>query len=281
MAQIEIIDDDRALELLQEALYVRGHEVRLRKTAADALEHLQEIANSDIIVLDIMMEWPAAFSAGTPRAVRSTGIVLYRKIRELNPNVKIIIYSVFRDDALLSTISRDRNGKFVSKLDGRKLSEIANIIEEFIGLLPNRPMVFIVHGHDDAGKLELKNYLQNTLGMHEPIILHEQPNLGRLILEKLEDYAMQSGLVFVLLTPDDVCLNNGTNDERRRARQNVIFELGYFLGIYGRRSGRIILLHRGPLDIPSDISGLIYIDISHGVEAAGEQIRREIQHATG
>ena len=61
-------------------------------------------------------------------------------------------------------------------------------------------------------------------------------------------------------------------------RQNVIFEMGFFLAHLGRKSGRVILLHKGPIDLPSDISGVVYVDISHGIEAAGEAIRREVQN---
>jgi predicted nucleotide-binding protein len=88
-----------------------------------------------------------------------------------------------------------------------------------------------------------------------------------------------SALVFVLLTSDDVGAEAATpNDKRRRARQNVIFEMGFFLGALGRESGRVLLLHKGPLEIPSDLSGIIYIDITNGIEAAGESIRKEINH---
>lgn len=136
---------------------------------------------------------------------------------------------------------------------------------------------FIVHGHDETAKLQLKNYLQNILRLPEPIILHEQPSLGRTIIEKFEAYAVQANLVFVLLTPDDrMSTNEQSDQEKRRARQNVIFEMGYFLGQLGRSSGRVLLLHKGNIDIPSDIAGIIYIDISHGIEAAGENIRREL-----
>lgn len=130
--------------------------------------------------------------------------------------------------------------------------------------------IFIVHGHDNVAKLELKNYIQNTLKLGEPIILAEKASIGLTIIEKFEKYASSCNLVFVLLTPDDVY------GSERRARQNVIFEMGYFLGKLGRKSGRVILLYKGNLDIPNDISGLIYINIDNGIEAAGEEIRREI-----
>lgn len=137
--------------------------------------------------------------------------------------------------------------------------------------------IFIVHGHDNAAKLELKNYLQNTLKLPEPIILHEKPNHGYTIFQKLEKHAIDATCAFILLTPDDVMASDSEGDDRLyRARQNVILELGYFLGFFGRESGRVILLHKGTLDIPSDIHGIVYIDITNGIEAAGEKIRLEL-----
>ncbi|MCK4793113.1 MAG: nucleotide-binding protein [Desulfobacteraceae bacterium] len=134
---------------------------------------------------------------------------------------------------------------------------------------------FMVHGHDEAAKLGLKDYLQNTLGLPEPVILHQQPNKGRTVIEKFEECSEDIDVAFVLLTPDDIGgLPEG--EQRERARQNVIFELGVFVGRFGRRSGRIILLYKGDLEIPSDLAGIVYIDISNGIEAAGEKIRKEL-----
>ncbi len=140
-----------------------------------------------------------------------------------------------------------------------------------------RPRTFIVHGQDDALKLELKNYVQNTLKLGEPIILHEQPSMGRTIIEKFEHYAEDRDLVFVLLTPDDVVATSEDNNTKRRARQNVVFELGYFLAKLERRKGKVIVLYKGLLELPSDIQGLVYIDVSHGIQASGELIRNELQ----
>lgn len=63
---------------------------------------------------------------------------------------------------------------------------------------------FIVHGHDDVAKLELKNYLQNNLRLPEPVILHEAAAYGRTLVEKFEHYAREVNLVFVILSPDDM-----------------------------------------------------------------------------
>lgn len=114
--------------------------------------------------------------------------------------------------------------------------------------------------------------------MPEPVILHEQSNRGRTLIEKFEQVSNDSDVVFVLLTPDDrIAQPNESDDDKRRARQNVIFEMGYFLGKLGRSSGKVILLYKGQLELPSDISGIVYINIDHGVEQAGEYIRRELR----
>ncbi len=139
------------------------------------------------------------------------------------------------------------------------------------------PRSFIVHGRNNETKLALKNYLQNTLKLGEPVILHEQASQGRTVMEKFEQTARSVDLVFVILTPDDKgCIAADPDSEKRRARQNVIFEMGYFFAKLQRTSGRVILLHEGGKELPSDIAGIVYIDISNGVEAAGEDIRTEL-----
>jgi predicted nucleotide-binding protein len=140
-----------------------------------------------------------------------------------------------------------------------------------------RPQLFIVHGQDEGTKLAVKTYLHDRLRLPEPIILHEHPNRGRTLIEKFEDLAETADGAVVLLTPDDHYVDKeGTIEELGRARQNVILELGYFLGKFGRRSGKVLLLYKKPLYIPSDINGVVYIDITMGVESAGEKIRCEL-----
>ncbi len=132
--------------------------------------------------------------------------------------------------------------------------------------------IFIVHGHDENERYVLKDYLQNTLNYPEPIILSDTAGRGRTIIECFEDETEHVGLVFVLATPDDF-----VNENSRRARQNVIFELGYCMGKLGRKSGRVIVLRKGDVDIPSDLGGILYINIDNGIAAAGEQIRKAIE----
>jgi predicted nucleotide-binding protein len=135
-----------------------------------------------------------------------------------------------------------------------------------------------VHGHDRQSLFELKDYLQNTLRLDEPVVLQQMPGQGRTLIEKFESEAEATELVFVLLTPDDRSADTSdTNTEKRRARQNVIFEMGFFLGKLGRTSGRVLLLYKDSLDIPSDIAGIEYIDITNGIESSGEKIRKELR----
>ena len=117
--------------------------------------------------------------------------------------------------------------------------------------------VFVVHGHDE----EMKQVVARTPTSLElePIILHEQSNQGRAIIEKFEDYSNVPFAV-ILLSPDDKGYrsNEPPGSARPRARQNVILELGFFIGRLGRE--HVFTLLRGDQDfeIPSDYSGVIY-----------------------
>lgn len=117
--------------------------------------------------------------------------------------------------------------------------------------------VFLVHGRDD-GTLSTVARTLEQLGL-DPIVLQEQPNQGRTIIEKFEDYAGTVGFAVVLGTPDDEGRLISEQELRPRMRQNVIFELGYFAGKIGR--GRVVALTKGDVEIPSDYSGVLYIPL--------------------
>ena len=114
--------------------------------------------------------------------------------------------------------------------------------------------VFIVHGHDEAAKESVARLLEKL--ELDPIILHEQPNRGRTVIEKFEDYS-DVGFTVVLLTPDDVgAAKEDAEHLKPRARQNVLFELGFFIGKLGRE--KVCALHKGDVDILSDFSGVLW-----------------------
>lgn len=121
-----------------------------------------------------------------------------------------------------------------------------------------RRKIFVVHGHDDAMRETVARMLE-TLEL-VPIILHERPNLGRTIIEKVERNADVEFAV-VLLSPDDQGSVIDDVEElplRGRARQNVVLEFGYFLGKLGRE--RVCPIVKGELEIPGDIDGVVYLN---------------------
>lgn len=135
--------------------------------------------------------------------------------------------------------------------------------------IEEKDRVFIVHGRDDSTKMTIAQFLKD-LGL-EPIILHEQPNKGRTLIEKFEDH---SNVVYavVLLTPDDLGgLVSEPNNQSPRARQNVIFEMGHFFGRLGR--GRVCALLSSEVERPSDIDGILYIPMDQTGEWKGSLLR--------
>ncbi|MGV8865584.1 MAG: TIR domain-containing protein [Janthinobacterium svalbardensis] len=112
--------------------------------------------------------------------------------------------------------------------------------------------IFIVHGHDDVARLTVARFIEK-IGF-EAIILSEQSNQGRTIIEKIEAHG-DVGFAVVLLTPDDV--GGKTADTLQpRARQNVLLELGYFMCRLGR--SRVCTLAKGNLEIPTDFAGMVW-----------------------
>jgi predicted nucleotide-binding protein len=114
--------------------------------------------------------------------------------------------------------------------------------------------IFIVHGHDHEMKNDVARVVQ-LLGF-EPIILHEQPNKGRTLIEKFEDHGETAGFAIVLMSADDEGRAKGSDSLAPRARQNVVLELGYFVGKAARK--RVCALMRGGVEIPSDIVGVVF-----------------------
>jgi CheY-like chemotaxis protein len=278
--RIFVVDDDLAMEAVSDAFHYRGHEARRLSSASAALSNVDEIAGADLLILDIIMPWPLEIPASSLGRNQTAGMEVYRSIRAKNPKLPIIAYSGTQDGAVIAAFRDDPATTFLSKWESHSIEELLRSAYEMLGLADvQKPKVFIVHGHDETTKLALKNFLQNKLHLPEPIILHEQPSLGRTVIEKFEDYAFDASIVCVVLTPDDVgAAISDSDDLKRRGRQNVIFELGYFLGQLGRKSGRVLLLHHGPIELPSDLAGIIYIDISKGIDSAAEQIRLELEN---
>lgn len=117
----------------------------------------------------------------------------------------------------------------------------------------NKKDVFIVHGHNE----ELKEKVARTLEKLKlnPLILHEQSDEGLTVIEKFEKHS-NVDFAIVLLTYDDYGNAKSNDEKNKRARQNVILELGYFIGKLGR--SKVMPLYEKNVELPSDISGVLY-----------------------
>ena len=130
----------------------------------------------------------------------------------------------------------------------------------------------MIHGHDTNSLLRLKDFI-NKLGLNS-IILNEQPNNGMTIIEKFEHFANKCAFALALLTPDDLQASELSTGEIYRARQNVILEMGWFMGKLGRP--KVVLIHAGSVELPSDITGLVYLEFQKNISEISEMLRDEL-----
>lgn len=141
--------------------------------------------------------------------------------------------------------------------------------------------VFVVHGRDDRPKTDLEMLL-SEIGL-DPIVLHRQPDEGNTLIEKLEKHSAV-GYAFILLTPDEIAYlradESKPENERakyRRARPNVIFEFGFFVGQLGRAN--VSCIYTGDVEIPSDLAGLVYKRYNESVNEIAYEIIKELKAA--
>jgi predicted nucleotide-binding protein len=168
-------------------------------------------------------------------------------------------YDIEPEEATLSVLASNRKSKLGKEISGKEeilMGEKDKLIQK---------KIFIVHGRDELAKTTIARFLENL--KLEPIILHEQSSSSRTLIEKLENYSDVTFAV-VLLTPDDVgtLSENVTLTDKKlkeklsfRARQNVILELGYFIGKLGRN--KVCALYKGNIELPTDYSGIVYISM--------------------
>lgn len=144
---------------------------------------------------------------------------------------------------------------------------------------PKSKKVFVVHGHDDVAKTSLEVFL-HEIGL-EPVVLHRQADQGLTVIEKFEKHS-DVGYAFILLTPDEVAYLASEAPkpevERKtelRARPNVIFEFGYFVGKLGR--SKVCCLYTGGVTLPSDVSGMIYKRYEKSVEEVAYSVIKDLK----
>lgn len=217
--------------------------------------------------------------------------------------VKNIITSSFAPDSAPATLIRKGSGSTVHILGNgedkfqdvqsnlvKGIEEALQILDnDFYGELINVPKelpintdtrkIFIVHGHDHVAKTELEIFLRE-LDL-DPVVLHREADEGQTIIEKFEKHS-NVGYTFIILTKDDKAIINqsksgDSNDFEFRARQNVILELGFFVGKLGRN--RVCCLLQKGVTTPSDISGLVYKPFHEHIEEVKYTLIKELNKA--
>lgn len=134
--------------------------------------------------------------------------------------------------------------------------------------------IFLVHGRDVERREIVRRFLE-TVTDRAVVVLADQANRGQDILGKLLEHAQQAAFAVVLLTPDDEGGLAGVDVPSRRARQNVVFELGLFIGLLGR--DKVAALNDPGVELPTDFSGVGYILIAG--ESWQMELARELKAA--
>lgn len=272
-------DDQFYAQMITEVLLDNGMTVDCVGTAQDVLSKYNKRYRA--VILDSMLPNDPALSGFSERETQGgfrSGLCVARKLRQTEPSIRLLIISANPSGTGVAEWCAKSNVPCISKADGE--GALLGALER-IGIASDKqtPRSFVVHGHDEVALGELKQYICTTLRWQAPIVLREQPSAGKTIIEKFEDNSHRADCVFVLLTPDDAPAVGNDKEAKRRSRQNVIFELGFFYGKLGRRSGRIFLLYKGKVDLPSDIHGIVWIDITKGLVSADAEIREELSAA--
>ncbi|GIP14381.1 hypothetical protein J40TS1_00230 [Paenibacillus montaniterrae] len=144
----------------------------------------------------------------------------------------------------------DNKLELIPEINQSKIPNITNIART-----TDFNKVFIIHGHDNEAKVSAARFIEK-LGL-TAVIFHEQESRGNTIIEKLERLS-DVGYAIVLLTPDDFGYSKNSTPESAtsRARQNVVFEWGYFIAKLGRN--KVSALLKGDIEIPSDLQGVLW-----------------------
>lgn len=178
----------------------------------------------------------------TPVVFRGMGAIIDAKSAESSFNygkeqLLTLLNTILKEVTIRSTINSDKSLN-MNTIDSNK--------------------IFIVHGHNNEMKEAVARMVEKL--KLKPIILHEQSSQGKTIIEKFETNS-DVAFAIVLLSADDKGFNKNEIPEaaKLRSRQNVIFELGYFIGKIGRK--RVLALYEdiANFELPSDYSGVIFI----------------------
>jgi predicted nucleotide-binding protein len=240
------VDPDTAIQLLQERVTKANELLASRPLSRDAYSQWELLARNYL---------KKSFGSGSPNVTAVTDVGLYGAFPM---NASEAWWENHRAESLATQVTRLEG--LIELLQTEKQLRGGNAVKPPTPD-PRGHRIFLVHGHDEAALQQAARFLERL--RQDVVILHEQPNGGRTIMEKFEEYA-DVGFAVVLLTADDKggSVRESAEEHKLRARQNVILELGYFLGRLGR--ARVCALYVDGVEIPSDYSGVLYVRLDSG-----------------
>jgi predicted nucleotide-binding protein len=257
-----LVEDDREFATtLAELLVRRGFTVVYCESQSKADLGIER-HTFQFAIIDLML----------PPDFATSGLSVLQKVRKRFPNATIFLMSVKNSGhtEIVADAMEAGAAYFFDKNAPHFWEKLLDKIDATVTNMNKR--IFISHGHNELAKLKLKDFLRDRLN-ETAIILSEQPSRGLTVVEKLEVASAQCSFAIILLTGDDVQQNGGI-----RARQNVIHEVGFFQGKYGRQ--RVLLICEKGVEIFSNISGIIRLEFQEGhIEEVFEPIRIELEAA--
>lgn len=238
--------------------------IKTRKGSIKEEKLLFKMMSSYCKAIRNILNEPYDINNSTLRTVSPDGILCYNRLaNKFNlffPEAEMFI---FREDTTPNLVTHPKTQEILYQLEyaldiiiddlNQKKEYIAHHEEETIRSSKTDNMVFVVHGHDEGAKQTVARFLEQCGFV--AVILHEQADGGRTIIEKIEQYA---DVVFaiVLYTPCDIGREKNEKRGTPRARQNVVFEHGYLIAKLGRE--RVCALVKQGVQTPGDIAGVVY-----------------------
>lgn len=262
MIKLLLLEDDQEFAFKCVDLLVRNkYGVKLCATAEEAKSYLLE-NDADIALIDLML----------PPTYGEEGLEFLRYLRGRYRPIEPIMMTV-KDSKTVEIVATAMNLGARDFIDKNKdwdlfeqslLFKLREVRKEMQG------NIFVSHGHSELLKLKLKDFIRSRL-QKNVIILSEQPNQGLTVVEKLERVSERCCFAIILMTKDDEQRSGGA-----RARQNVIHEIGFFQGKYGR--SRVILVAERGVELFTNISGIVRIEFEpNHFETVFEKLRVELE----
>jgi FixJ family two-component response regulator len=216
----------------------------------------------DVVLLDLLL----------PPTFQREGLEVLRYLREHRPSTRILMMTS-KDRGTVEIVADAMvlgARYFLDKQSPVFYEKMLEMIQDVVAEARNN--IFISHGHNEVLWRRIRDFLTTRLRL-TTIVLQDLPNQGLTVVEKLERASERCRFAVILLTKDDEQRSGGL-----RARQNVVHEIGFFQGKYGRHN--VVLLAEEGVELFSNISGIIRLEFApdHFDEIL-EPLRQEIEAA--